>query len=185
MENGSSGNETIEGGEQQETQWHPVYEDMQNDAFNPNSPEYPTNPNLPPDNDPNGVYARRGGVVTRSGWQDPEDHGKGFGWRTSIDTDDGYEDFYGHLKPESTPPVGTKVKAGDRIGEMGVPKTGSGTGSHVHVGRRRKSDLEWVNPGTQSPFGNTPSRITSEFNAKESFRKKKHGGVDHVPIYSQ
>ena len=35
---GLSGNETIEGGENTETQWHPSSEDMQNDAFNPNSP---------------------------------------------------------------------------------------------------------------------------------------------------
>jgi RHS repeat-associated protein len=128
------------------------------------------------------VYAIRGGTVTRSGWQDPDDHSIGNGYRTTIDTHDGYFDNYGHLQPGSASPPGTKVEAGDYIGRMADPTNGDSTGPHVHVERRENKTGAAMDHGTASPFAG-PSRITSGFQspAETGVRDHPHSGVDHVP----
>jgi RHS repeat-associated protein len=139
--------------------------------------------NLPGEGVP--VYSRDDGVVFRSGWQDPNNHDEGMGWRTSVNTEDGYYNQDGHLDPKSTLPPGTRVNDGDPIGRMADPSNGHTTGPHDHVDRRKfggGSDND-VDPGTDSPFGG-PSRITSDYNANQpGLRDDKdpHPGVDHVP----
>lgn len=126
------------------------------------------------------VYTQRSGTVFRSGWQDPDNHDTGMGWRTSINTNDGYYDQYGHLDPDSTLPAGTVVEAGDPIGRMADPSNGHTTGPHVHVERRR-NDGSTVDPGNVSPFAG-PSRITDGYGTQEEgLRQHPHTGVDHVP----
>jgi RHS repeat-associated protein len=130
---------------------------------------------------PNEVTAIREGTVTRSGWQDPDNHDAGMGWRTTIDTGNGYYDQYGHLEPSSTLDPNTHVNAGDVIGIMADPTNGHSTGPHVHVETRNSLTGEPVDPGTDSPFPGG-SIITSPFEAaEEGLRTQPHSGVDHIP----
>ncbi|WP_319562710.1 RHS repeat-associated core domain-containing protein [Marispirochaeta sp.] len=129
------------------------------------------------------VYAQNDGVVFRSGWQDPNNHDTGMGWRTSINTEDGYYDQDGHLDPESTKSPGTRVHTGDPIGRMADPSNGHTTGPHVHHEQRKfgGGDNNDIDPGVESPFVGD-SNITSGYGAQEEgLRTKPHSGVDHVP----
>lgn len=130
------------------------------------------------------VYAERDGVVFRSGFQNPQDVNSGMGWRTSINTEDGYYDQHGHLDPASTLAPNTRVQAGDPVGRIANLSNGHTTGPHDHVERRDFSGgaNNQVDPGTNSPFAG-PSDITSGFGAQEAgLRDSPHTGVDHVPV---
>ena len=128
------------------------------------------------------VIAIHGGTVSRSGWQNPNDHNAGLGWRISIDRSDGYVDYYGHLDETYTLPEGTQVAAGDVIGRMANPTNGYSTGPHVHFETRDSNTGNSVDPGDTSPFRGR-SRIASPYQAEEpNLRTTPHQGVDHVPI---
>jgi hypothetical protein len=53
----------------------------------------------------------------------------------------GWTVFYLHLESASLPPLGTKLKAGDRIGKPSC-EGGRSTGTHVHIAR--KYNGEWM-----------------------------------------
>jgi murein DD-endopeptidase MepM/ murein hydrolase activator NlpD len=53
----------------------------------------------------------------------------------------GWNVFYLHLEPGTIPPVGTQMKAGDRIGRPSC-EGGRSTGTHVHIAR--KYNGEWM-----------------------------------------
>lgn len=128
------------------------------------------------------VVPVRDGTVDAVGWINPDDQNDGMGYRVRIDTGDGSTDSYGHLTPDSAPPVGTTVVAGETIiGNMANPTNGESTGPHVHVERRDANDVA-VDPGIESPFLG-PSEITSGFNqVDEGLRDgRAHPGVDHIP----
>jgi hypothetical protein len=57
--------------------------------------------------------------------------------------------FYLHLAGIDTPPLGTRLKAGDRIGHPSC-NGGEATGTHVHVAR--KYNGEWVLAGGPVSF---------------------------------
>lgn len=61
----------------------------------------------------------------------------------------GWNIFFLHLKTESIPPVGTKLKSGDRIGHPSCDG-GRSTGTHVHIAR--KYNGEWIAAGGIIPF---------------------------------
>jgi RHS repeat-associated protein len=64
---------------------------------------------------PSDVRASEVGTVSSSGWQNPDNHAQGFGWYTRIERADGSREYFAHLDPESTLPVGTQVNAGDVV----------------------------------------------------------------------
>ena len=90
------------------------------------------------------VTALANGIVTRSD-----------NYRINLDLDgDGDEHtgwvvFYLHLSGVGMPPVGTRLKAGDRIGHPSC-EGGEATGTHVHVAR--KYNGEWMLAGGAVPF---------------------------------
>jgi murein DD-endopeptidase MepM/ murein hydrolase activator NlpD len=61
----------------------------------------------------------------------------------------GWDIFYLHLQPDSIPPVGTHLKAGDRIGHPSC-EGGHATGTHVHIAR--KFNGEWILAQGTLPF---------------------------------
>jgi hypothetical protein len=127
------------------------------------------------------VYAGHDGVVFRSGLQDPQNANTGMGWRTSINTENGFYDQYGHLDPASTSAPDKRVHEGDPIGRVANPSNGYSTGPHVHV-ERREFLGSTIDPGNRSPFAG-PSIITSEYGAQEQgLRDLPHEGVDHIPL---
>jgi hypothetical protein len=129
------------------------------------------------------VVPVRDGTVDVVGWVNPDNQNQGIGYRVRIDTGDGYTDSYGHLTPDSAPPVGTTVVAGETIiGTMGNPSNGVTTGPHVHVERRETSSGATVDPGIESPFLG-PSDITSGYQVVDEGLRggSAHSGVDHIP----
>ena len=68
------------------------------------------------------------GVVRYAGWQNPNDHGAGFGLYVMVqDQNNAY--FYGHLNQIDVR-VGQEVRVGTRLGLVG--NTGQSTGPHLH-----------------------------------------------------
>lgn len=66
------------------------------------------------------------GVVTRT-----SGCGKSYGNHIVYRTDDGKCVLYAHMKSKPDLPVGTKIKAGQKLGTMG--STGNSSGAHLHL----------------------------------------------------
>lgn len=84
------------------------------------------------------VYSPVSGRVECAGWENPRNHGQGFGQyvRIQIGTTP-YRMYFGHLSSISVR-VGQEVKPGDLLGVEG--STGHSTGSHVHWEIRNGTD---------------------------------------------
>lgn len=73
-------------------------------------------------------YALAGGTVIGHGIQ-------GFGpWAPILRLDDGNMVYYGHAGPGNWKPVGSRVRAGDVISEIGAGIVGISTGPHLEIG---------------------------------------------------
>lgn len=66
------------------------------------------------------------GVITRT-----SGCGKSYGNHVVYRTDDGRCLLYAHMKDKTDLPVGTRIKAGQKLGIMG--STGNSSGAHLHV----------------------------------------------------
>jgi murein DD-endopeptidase MepM/ murein hydrolase activator NlpD len=100
------------------------------------------------------VFAVRGGIVSRVGWENPDDHRQGFGYRIWLRAPDGSEEVYAHMEPGSIRyRVGEQVLPGIHVGRYGDPSNGSSSGPHLHYGVRDATG-KWVDPGDAMPvFG--------------------------------
>ncbi len=91
------------------------------------------------------VLAVLGGHIEQAGWTFYS------GWRVGIRGDDGNYWFYGHLQRPPAVAVGTRVEAGDEIGEVGNTGYGAKPGHkdeftyHLHLGIQAP-DGSWTNP---------------------------------------
>lgn len=74
------------------------------------------------------------GTITHSGWG----HRGNTGWAVEITLEDGTAVMYNHMLVQSPLEVGSKVKAGDVVGEVG--STGNSSGPHVHLSVWRGED---------------------------------------------
>ncbi|MBO5424430.1 MAG: M23 family metallopeptidase [Lachnospiraceae bacterium] len=78
------------------------------------------------------------GVVDAVGWENPDDHSQGFGYRVRV-LKDGVYTYYGHMVENSSSlNVGDTVSKYDKIGVMG--NTGYSTGAHLHLEFRSSSN---------------------------------------------
>jgi murein DD-endopeptidase MepM/ murein hydrolase activator NlpD len=93
------------------------------------------------------VRATKSGVVKRSGWQDDDDHGKGYGFRVQILNKDGTYSDYGHLFEDFIVYKDDIIEAGQEIGYSG--NTGSSRGAHLHY-TERNSDYSVKEPDNES-----------------------------------
>lgn len=75
------------------------------------------------------IIAYSGGIVTKAGWQDPNDHNKGWGKYVEIKHDDGSVTRYAHLSNISVS-VGDRIEGGEDVGSSG--STGGSSGNHLH-----------------------------------------------------
>ncbi len=76
------------------------------------------------------IYSPVSGVVERAGWENPNNHGQGFGQYVRIRIGStNYRMYFGHLSSISVR-VGQSVNPGDLLGVEG--STGHSTGSHLH-----------------------------------------------------
>ena len=71
------------------------------------------------------IKSVQGGKVTANGWV------SGYGWTIEVKHDNGYVSMYHHMKNQSSVAVGTEVKQGQTIGNVG--STGNSTGPHLDL----------------------------------------------------
>ena len=71
------------------------------------------------------IKSVQGGKVTANGWV------SGYGWTIDITHDNGYVSMYHHMQNQSSVAVGTEVKQGQTIGNVG--STGNSTGPHLDL----------------------------------------------------
>ncbi len=71
------------------------------------------------------IKSVKGGKVTANGWV------SGYGWTIEVTHDNGYVSMYHHMKNQSSVAVGTEVKQGQTIGNVG--STGNSTGPHLDL----------------------------------------------------
>ena len=70
------------------------------------------------------IKSVQGGKVTANGWV------SGYGWTIEVTHGNGYVSMYHHMQNQSSVAVGTEVKQGQTIGNVG--STGNSTGPHLH-----------------------------------------------------
>lgn len=83
------------------------------------------------------IVACLDGKIFKAGWQDENDHEKGFGlrvWQLVKIGGQTYSAFYAHLSGASAV-EGTTITGGTRVGESG--STGKSSGPHLHFELRR------------------------------------------------
>lgn len=71
------------------------------------------------------IKSIQGGKVTANGWV------SGYGWTIEVTHDNGYVSMYHHMQNQSSVAVGTEVKQGQTIGNVG--STGNSTGPHLDL----------------------------------------------------
>lgn len=71
------------------------------------------------------IKSVKGGKVTANGWV------SGYGWTLEVTHDNGYVSMYHHMQNQSSVAVGTEVKQGQTIGNVG--STGNSTGPHLDL----------------------------------------------------
>lgn len=71
------------------------------------------------------IKSVKGGKVTANGWV------SGYGWTIEVTHDNGYVSMYHHMMNQSSVAVGTEVKQGQTIGNVG--STGNSTGPHLDL----------------------------------------------------
>lgn len=75
------------------------------------------------------IVASDDGTISFAGWQNPNNHGEGWGLYVTINHGNGYTTLYAHCSKLNVS-QGAIVKKGDVIGYVG--STGSSTGPHLH-----------------------------------------------------
>jgi hypothetical protein len=79
-------------------------------------------------------------VAARPGTVAHVNHGSAFGYhQLEVRCADGTADFYAHMR--SRAPAGTRVDAGDKVGEVGTE--GNVTGAHLHFERHAAGHTGW------------------------------------------
>lgn len=71
------------------------------------------------------IKSVQGGKITANGWV------SGYGWTIEVTHDNGYKSMYHHMQNQSSVAVGTEVKQGQTIGNVG--STGNSTGPHLDL----------------------------------------------------
>ena len=79
-------------------------------------------------------------IATADGKIDKIDHNSRLGWYVIIDHGYGLKTLYGHLNRKPPVKLGTRVKRGEKIGEMG--RTGRSTAPHLHYSVYKNGDPE-------------------------------------------
>jgi murein DD-endopeptidase MepM/ murein hydrolase activator NlpD len=138
------------------------------------------------------VLAVAPGTVEKVGWQDPNNHDKGFGFRIRIKTDAGETWIYGHMEPPTMVSEGQQIQRDQIIGNYAAPTNGNSSGPHLHIelrdkynkpvwGRNEAPD-EWDYIKYPSPISG--GRITSKPASRRSIttvngsQSRPHGGFD-------
>jgi murein DD-endopeptidase MepM/ murein hydrolase activator NlpD len=97
------------------------------------------------------VVSTAPGKIIRAGWEDPNDHKKGYGQFVEIQHENGTLTRYGHLSKIDVKP-GEMVESGQKIAEVG--STGHSTGPHLHY--EVLKDGKKIDPSQSGAFNLNP-----------------------------
>lgn len=100
-----------------------------------------------------GIRAASDGWLVHKGWENPNNHGQGYGYFLVIkDPKSGNKYIYGHMQKFSKEidqlPLHGQIKKGTYLGEMG--STGHSTGPHLHFEIRKGAPGEGDDYGTEA-----------------------------------
>jgi hypothetical protein len=132
------------------------------------------------------VYAVESGVVTRIGWENPNDQGAGFGFRIYIQSVDSASTWiYAHMDPSIGDRVyeGLLISKGEEIGRYGKPANGNTSGPHLHLelrdarGRPIEQPAVEPIPGGRMTSPQNPNRTVCTNNGCKT---SPHNGTDWV-----
>jgi hypothetical protein len=79
-------------------------------------------------------YSATDGKVIFVGWENPQNHDQGYGYRIKVQGNNGHLYIYGHCDPSSVQvQAGDEVKQGQCLGSYGDPTNGRSTGPHIRA----------------------------------------------------
>lgn len=85
-------------------------------------------------------YSATGGIVKAAGWENPQNHKQGYGYRIQVQGDNGHLFIYGHADPGSAQvQPGDRVQPGQALGDYADPTNGRSDGPHTHLEERDPS----------------------------------------------
>jgi len=102
------------------------------------------------------------GKIIRAGWEDPNNHNKGYGQFVEIQHENGTLTRYGHLSKIDVNP-GEMVESGQKIGEVG--STGHSTGPHLHY--EVLKDGKKIDPTQSGAFNLNPVMPESKLSSSD------------------
>lgn len=120
------------------------------------------------------IKSVQGGKVTANGWV------SGYGWTIEVTHDNGYVSMYHHMQNQSSVAVGTEVKQGQTIGNVG--STGNSTGPHLDLTITKDGTPvdpasligDYKNAKTEYVYEGSP--VYTQLSSAASKSKKSSGG---------
>jgi murein DD-endopeptidase MepM/ murein hydrolase activator NlpD len=71
------------------------------------------------------------------GWENPNNHNQGYGYRIHVASADGTKYIYAHVDPSSVAVgINEQVSKGQLLGQYADPPNGTASGPHLHVEHR-------------------------------------------------
>lgn len=106
------------------------------------------------------VYAPYDCVLRRVGWENPQNHSQGYGYRAYCDRTDGQGGtVVGHMEPGSIPEAGTLIGRDEAMGRYGDPTNGRSRRPHLHRGEYDRTG-RLIQPNLPSPFRRSGQRTS-------------------------
>ncbi len=136
------------------------------------------------------IYAAENGDVETLGWENPNNHKQGYGYRLKLRADgDGSLFVYAHIDPSSlTVSLNDSVTQGQLLGQYASPANGGATGPHLHFEWWSKTGAR-LDPGSYLPMvmPNHVLKDTIRFRSVHPVTGKArwHNGYDLVGPWSQ
>ena len=114
------------------------------------------------------ILAAQSGTILRKWWDTFTNGRPAGGNMVSIRHDDGTETRYAHMAVQSPLNVGTRVRAGQQIGQVG--RTGAANGNHLHfellINGKFVDPLPYIGSGGSKQLGDKFMRLTNDTGGK-------------------
>lgn len=128
-----------------------------------------------------GIRAASDGWLVHKGWENPNNHGQGYGYFLVIkDPKSGNKYIYGHMQKFSKEidqlPLHGQIKKGTYLGEMG--STGHSTGPHLHFEIRKGAPGEGDDYGTEARAVDVSTALATRY---DPIKYLEDNGVASAP----
>jgi len=118
-------------------------------------------------------------TIRRVGWENPDNHSQGYGYRAYCSRPDGSGVVVAHMAPGSIPAAGSVIRKDRSMGRYAVPANGDVTGAHLHRGEYDRNGV-LIRPNLPPPFEGQ-GHMTSGYGMRTIKGKRKmHKGEDWI-----